>query len=215
GADGLAGMAAERVLDARGGGEVLLRRPLLGWARRADTEGFCRERGIEPRADEMNEDERFARVRVRRRLLPLLETFNPRAPEALARAAALLREDSEALDALAVALLEEARADAQDSGAEGVTDASQEGLNDVGQEGLTGAWPLRAEALAVAAPAVRRRALRLWLARARGDLRRLSHAHLLGVERLTRGTRGGRVAELPGGGRVELRHGLLTFRRET
>ncbi|HEY0171360.1 MAG TPA: tRNA lysidine(34) synthetase TilS, partial [Pyrinomonadaceae bacterium] len=116
GAEGLAGMAAERVLDEpRGdgaaGGEVLLRRPLLSWARRADTEGYCRERGVEPRADEMNDDETYARVRVRRRLLPLLQTFNPRAAEALARAAGLLREDSAALDALAAALLEEARAE--------------------------------------------------------------------------------------------------------
>lgn len=217
GAEGLAGMAEERVLDERGeidaGGEVLLRRPLLAWARRADTEGYCRERGIEPRADEMNEDERFARVRVRRRLLPLLETFNPRAPEAIARAASLLRQDSEALDALAAGLLEEARAGVRGSGGEGVTDACEEDLTDACEEGSAGAWPLRAEALAAAAPAVRRRALRLWLARARGDLRRLSHAHLLGVERLTRGTRGGRVAELPGGGRVELRRGLLTFLR--
>jgi tRNA(Ile)-lysidine synthase len=221
GADGLAGMAEERVLDGRrvdGAGpvgEVLLRRPLLAWARRVDTEGYCRERGIEPRADEMNEDERFARVRVRRRLLPLLETFNPRAPEALARAASLLREDSEALDALAARLLEEARAGGQSADDEGVTGGGGEDSTDAGEEGLTGAWPLRAEALGAAAPAVRRRALRLWLSRARGDLRRLSHAHLLGIERLTRGTRGGRVAELPGGGRVELRRGLLTFRRET
>ena len=212
GAEGLAGMPAERVLgeprvsETGDGGEVFLRRPLLAWARRSDTEGYCRERGVEPRSDEMNEDERFARVRVRRRLLPLLETFNPRAPEALARAASLLREDSEALDAHAAALLEEACAGVQDSGEGSVTEA--------GREDSTGAWPLRAEALADAAPALRRRALRLWLARARGDLRRLSHAHLLGVERLTRGTRGGRVAELPGGGRVERRHGLLTFRRE-
>ncbi|HEX8282122.1 MAG TPA: tRNA lysidine(34) synthetase TilS [Pyrinomonadaceae bacterium] len=207
GAEGLAGMAAERALEESSGGgaggEVFLRRPLLAWARRADTESYCRERGVEARADEMNEDERFARVRVRRRLLPLLETFNPRAPEAIARAASLLREDSEALDALASALLEEARAEVQNSDggrAEGAAGAS--------------AWPLRVEPLAAAAPAVRRRALRLWLMRGRGDLRRLSHAHLLGVERLTRGGRGGRVAELPGGGRVERRRGLLLFRRE-
>src|SRR5205814_111843 len=46
-----------------GGAGVVLRRPLLAWARRADTEAFCRARGVEFRADEMNEDERFARVR--------------------------------------------------------------------------------------------------------------------------------------------------------
>ena len=184
GAEGLAGMAAERALE--GGGEITLRRPLLAWARRADTVAYCRARGVGPRADEMNEDELYARVRVRRRLMPLLETFNPRAAEALARAASLLREDSAALDAQAAALLEEARSEDE---------------------------TLSVEALAAAQPAVRRRALRLWLARARGDLRRLSHANLLAVERLTRGTRGGRVAELPGGSSVERRRNLLMFRR--
>jgi hypothetical protein len=38
---------------------------------------------------------------------------------------------------------------------------------------------------------------------------------LLGVERLCEGSRGGRVAELPGGDGVERRRGLLTFRRGT
>jgi tRNA(Ile)-lysidine synthase len=231
GADGLGGMVATRVLEE--GGEVCLRRPLLGWARRADTEGYCRERGVEFRADAMNEDERFARVRVRRQLMPLLETFNPRAVEALARAAELLREDSAALERLAAVLLEEARAgvrespadvraargnvrevraDAQDGDAqEGGADI-QEACVDVVEWRDDAAWPLRVEVLAGALPGLRRRALRLWLARGRGDLRRLSHAHLRGVEKLSEGTRGGRVAELPGGASVERRRGLLLFR---
>jgi hypothetical protein len=202
-------MAAERVHEA-GGGSFLLRRPLLAWARRADTEGYCRARGVEPRADEMNDEEAYARVRVRRSLLPLLETFNPRAAEALARAAGLLREDSAALDTLAAALLEEARAEVEADPAAGGT-SSEKGAG-AGARAV-GAWPLRAAALAAAMPAVRRRALRLWLARGRGDLRRLSQANLLGVERLTEGSRGGRVAELPGGSSVERRRGLLLFRR--
>lgn len=195
GAEGLGGMAPERVLEV--GGEIYLRRPLLNWARRAETENYCRERGVEFRTDAMNRDERFARVRVRRKLLPLLETFNPRAAETLARTAALLREESAALDELAAALLEEARAEA-------VTDA---------EEGTAAcAFPLKVGALMSAAPALKRRALRLWLSRTRGDLRRLSRANLLGVERLLEGERGGRVAELPGGSRVERRRGLLHFR---
>jgi tRNA(Ile)-lysidine synthase len=198
GAEGLAGMAPERTLEA--GGEVYLRRPLLTWARRADTEGYCRERGVEFRADEMNDDERFARVRVRRKLLPLLESFNPRAAEALARTASLLREDAAALDGLAAALLEEARAEVETK-------------SDGGEASTYEA--VRVEVLARATPALRRRALRLWLARVRGDLRRLSRAHLLGVERLLEGERGGRVAELPGGSRVERRRGLLHFRTDT
>jgi tRNA(Ile)-lysidine synthase len=201
GAEGLAGMAPERTLEA--GGRVALRRPLLNWARRADTEGYCRGRGVEFRTDAMNDDERFARVRVRRRLLPLLEALNPRAAEALARAASLLREDSAVLDELAASLLEDARAEASKS--------SQEGS----PETTASAWPLNVKTLAHAAPALRRRALRLWLARARGDLRRLSRANLVGVERLLEGERGGRVAELPGGSRVERRRGLLHFRPAT
>lgn len=198
GAEGLSGMAPERTLEA--GGEVSLRRPLLTWARRAETEDYCRERGVEFRVDAMNEDERFARVRVRRGLLPLLETFNPRVAEALARTGSLLREDSAVLDQLAAALLEEARAAADESVRAGKSGSS------------AGVYALKVEPLTHAAPALRRRTLRLWLARARGDLRRLSYAHLLGVERLLEGSRGGRVAELPGGGRVERRRGLLHFR---
>ena len=208
GAGGAGGMRVERVLE--GGGGVSLRRPLLAWARHADTVEYCRERGVEFRADEMNEDERFARVRVRRRLLPLLSSFNPRAVEALARAAELLREDSDALDRLASELLDEARARTPTHTRE--TISTQAGSEVDGKE--EGAWPLRVEVLAAAMPALRRRALRLWLARGRGGLRRLSLAHMLAVERLLEGARGGRVAELPGGGSVERRRGLLIFHQE-
>jgi len=192
GSEGLGGMHPERSLEE--GGEVLLRRPLLEWARRADTEGYCRARGVEFRADEMNADERFARVRVRRTLLPLLETFNPRAARTIARAAGLLREESSALEGFAARLLEDARA---------------EGVESPGE-----AWPLRVEVLNGAPAALRRRALRLWVARGRGGLRRISLANVSAVERLLKGERGGRVAELPGGARVERRKGLLTFYSE-
>jgi tRNA(Ile)-lysidine synthase len=202
GAEGLCGMQAERALEE--GGEVVLRRPLLGWARRADTEGYCRERGVEFRSDEMNEDERFARVRVRRRLLPLLESFNPRAAEALARAAELLREDASALELLASRLLEEAREEGRRAGDESSAEAEEP----------RGAWPLRVEVLSAVPTALRRRALRQWIGRGRGGLRRLALAHLLGVEKLLEGTRGGRVAELPGGCRVERRRSLLYFLRQ-
>ena len=109
GAEGLGGIRPERVLEGeRGAPPLLLLRPLVGWARRADTEGYCRARGVEPRSDEMNADESFARVRVRRTLLPLLETFNPRVAETLARTADLLAEDALALEGEAAKLLEAA-----------------------------------------------------------------------------------------------------------
>jgi tRNA(Ile)-lysidine synthase len=216
GAAGLAAIRPERPLDAEG--VVVLRRPLVSWARRAETENFCRALGVEFRADEMNEDESFARVRLRRRVVPLLETFNPRAVEAVARAADLLHEDSQALEALAAELLEAASERPEDEGkVEGEDKVSARADEEDGaaasvpEESL--ARPLRVELLARARPALRRRALRLWLERGRGDLRRVALAHVKAVERLLEGERGGRVAELPGGARVERRRGRLLFRQ--
>ncbi|MCA1816941.1 MAG: tRNA lysidine(34) synthetase TilS [Acidobacteria bacterium] len=206
GAVGLGGMRAVRALheDARpGAGEeprVLLARPLLSWARRGETKSYCVARGVGAREDAMNEDERFARVRVRRRLVPLLETFNPRAVEALARAAGLLRDDSAALDAQAATLL----ARAAEAGTQ--PPAAGRGAADANCAAL------RVAVFAGEPSAVRRRALRLWLARCRGDLRRVELAHVVAVEKLIEGERGGRVAELPGGGRVERRGRWILFR---
>src|SRR5437764_599893 len=106
GAEGLGGIEAQRALVE--GDEVLLARPLVGWARRAETVEYCRERHVEFRVDEMNEDERFARVRVRQELLPLMESFNPRVVEALARTAELLRDDAIVLNVAAEELLKAA-----------------------------------------------------------------------------------------------------------
>jgi tRNA(Ile)-lysidine synthase len=76
---------------------ILLIRPLLNWARRGDTEDFCRSKKIEYRTDSMNLDERFARVRIRKKLLPFLEDLNPKIVEILAKTAWILREDFEEL----------------------------------------------------------------------------------------------------------------------
>jgi tRNA(Ile)-lysidine synthase len=146
----------------------------------------------------MNEDESFARVRVRRQLLPLMETFNPRIVESLTRVSGLLREDAEVINRAAEELLKAAR------GEEGRASESVESAN------LSSA--LDVNILAGAPTAVRRRALRLWIAGGRGDLRRLELVHLLGVEKLLEGERGGRVAELPGGSFVERRGGKVWLR---
>ncbi|MBV9243071.1 MAG: tRNA lysidine(34) synthetase TilS [Acidobacteria bacterium] len=67
-------------------------RPLLTWAKRIHTEGYCRDRGVEYRYDTMNEDTAFKRVRVRKILLPLLEDFNPNIVETLSRTASLMQD---------------------------------------------------------------------------------------------------------------------------
>jgi tRNA(Ile)-lysidine synthase len=73
--------------------DVALIRPLLTWARRADTEGYCHELGVRYRSDTMNEDESFTRVRLRKILIPLLKDFNPKIVERLAETARLLRSE--------------------------------------------------------------------------------------------------------------------------
>jgi tRNA(Ile)-lysidine synthase len=70
---------------------LTLVRPLLTWAKRVHTEGYCRDKGVEYRYDTMNEDTAFKRVRVRKILLPLLEDFNPNIIETLARTASLMQ----------------------------------------------------------------------------------------------------------------------------
>jgi tRNA(Ile)-lysidine synthase len=65
--------------------------------------------------------------------------------------------------------------------------------------------------LSAARPAVRRRALRRWLAEQRGDLRRLELSHIRAVEGLLAGERGGRVVELPGGAKVSRSRQVLLF----
>src|SRR5690348_13102619 len=89
---GLSGMRPVRDLTSSIN-SIKLVRPLMTWARRADTEAYCRELSVEYRQDTMNEDESFTRVRIRKILLPLLKDFNPKIVERLAETAALLREE--------------------------------------------------------------------------------------------------------------------------
>jgi tRNA(Ile)-lysidine synthase len=91
GVQGLSGIRPVRRLSAADS-TIELVRPLLSWARRSDTENYCREVGVEYRSDTMNEDESFTRVRIRKILLPLLSDFNPKIVERLADTTRLLRE---------------------------------------------------------------------------------------------------------------------------
>ena len=78
-------------------------RPLLG-VRRADTVAACRELGLEYWTDPMNTDPQFERVRLRHEALPLLgEIKGGDVIPALAAAAALVRDDAQALDSQHVA----------------------------------------------------------------------------------------------------------------
>lgn len=82
-------------------------RPLLG-IRRSTTLAFCAESGLEPWHDPHNDSDEYTRVRVRRQVLPLLETeLGPGIAEALARTADQLREDDETLHDIAIETIED------------------------------------------------------------------------------------------------------------
>jgi tRNA(Ile)-lysidine synthase len=75
-------------------------RPFLSLSREEIVEA-CTEAHIEYWNDPHNEDERFTRVKIRKQILPLMESqLGPGIKEALARSARIFREDSDALDTL-------------------------------------------------------------------------------------------------------------------
>jgi tRNA(Ile)-lysidine synthase len=194
GTDGLAGIEPVRRIAPQS--DLVVARPLLGWAKRADTESYCRTRGIDFRVDEMNANEAFARVRVRTQVIPLLKSFNPKAEEAISRAAEILREDNSALEAAAARLIE-------------YSVIEYSGAKPSGSNQKQAA--IRADLLRIAQPALRRRALRQWLSVNRGDLRRLERAHISAIENLLFSPKSGRLVELPGGGVVTRKAGCLHY----
>lgn len=77
---------------------IRLLRPLLE-VRRKTTRAACAAEDLTPWDDPHNADPAYARVRVRERVLPVLEAeLGPGIADALARTAAQLREDAEAFD---------------------------------------------------------------------------------------------------------------------
>lgn len=88
GAAGLAGMRSD------------LSRPILS-LRRHDTHSICTRLGIAVVSDETNDDPRFQRNRIRREVMPLLQSVSGRDPvPLLLRTADLLRSDDELLEEL-------------------------------------------------------------------------------------------------------------------
>jgi tRNA(Ile)-lysidine synthase len=84
-------------------------RPLLDVGR-DDTVTACQVEGLEPWHDPHNDDPGYTRVRVRRTVLPVLEEqLGPGVAATLARTADQVRDDVEALDALARAAYDDLR----------------------------------------------------------------------------------------------------------
>ncbi|MGN6271776.1 MAG: tRNA lysidine(34) synthetase TilS [Protaetiibacter sp.] len=150
----------------------VLRRPLLG-IRRAITRQACLDEGLEPWDDPHNLDPAYARVRVRERVLPVLEAeLGPGVAEALARTAELLRLDEQAF----ARQIEEV--------AEDICEPAEAGI------------AVSVPALAANPAAVRQRVIRYVVASEFGVS--LSWAHTLEVARLVTDWHGQGPIDLPG-----------------
>lgn len=99
---GLAGIPAVR---------GIYRRPLLELGR-DDVERYVAARRLPTIDDPMNDDPRFARVRVRQELVPALARENPRIADALIRLARSAAEWTAAIDAAAAVVIADAAAQA-------------------------------------------------------------------------------------------------------
>lgn len=95
---GLARGSGTRSLSGMAKRIDIYRRPFLNNSR-SETQAACNELGIEYWNDPHNKDSEFKRVRVREKILPLLESeLGPGVSDALSRSAKLLRDDADALD---------------------------------------------------------------------------------------------------------------------
>jgi tRNA(Ile)-lysidine synthase len=95
---GLARGSGARSLSGMATVKNIFIRPLLKISREQTT-AACIEAGIDIWHDPHNDDQRFARVRIRKNLLPQIERdLGPGVTQALARSADLLRDDADALD---------------------------------------------------------------------------------------------------------------------
>jgi tRNA(Ile)-lysidine synthase len=95
----LAASPGRRALLGMAAREGRLVRPLLGISRE-QTAAYCRARGLSWREDVSNQDETFARTRVRHGLVPALRAVHPAAEANVLRTAAQLREETELLEGL-------------------------------------------------------------------------------------------------------------------
>jgi len=157
-------------------------RPFLQLTRE-QTVAACQEAQLQPWSDPHNINSKFSRVRVRNKVMPVMEEeIGPGIAAALARSASILRDDADALDEMAQAVI--SRVDLSD---------------------------LDCAALAELPRAIRSRILRAAIYAAGAPSGSLSADHLAAVEALVTSWHGQGEVSLPGGVKVARISGRLSL----
>ncbi len=191
-------------------------RPLLT-VRRTTTRAACA--GLEVWDDPHNADPRFTRVRLRHEVLPLLEdVLSGGVAEALARTAEQLRDDVDALDAVAAQRLAAACAPAAPSPAAPSSATTRPTARGPAAPSPAAPGPtptstapeLNLAVLAGVPPALRRRVLRAWLTAA--GVTGLTATHLHAADALAAHGPDRAGVAVPGGLELYRAHGRLGIR---
>jgi tRNA(Ile)-lysidine synthase len=138
----------------------LIIRPLLE-VERGEIEKYLKARGLSCRTDESNFDRRYLRNRIRLDLIPFLERkFEPQIVPHLSQLAAIIREEDDWLESLA-------------------EERARQALRS-----RNGRTLLDARVLSSFPPGLARRVVRIFLGRAKGDLRRITFKDIESIRSL-------------------------------
>ena len=167
-------------------------RPLLELSKR-DLVDFLRIEKYAHVTDSSNQDMHFLRNRVRHQLIPeLKQSFNPALDRLVTRQADIFRDEEEWIDGL-------------------ITPLFKRSLIELTERSLV----MSARQIAAMHPAPRRRIIRRALVELKGNLRRISFAHVDAVDRLIRSGPQVGSLDLPDRIRVERLYDAITFEKKT
>jgi tRNA(Ile)-lysidine synthase len=182
---GLSGLCG--IAPVRTEGELLLIRPLL-WAERSQIENYLQQKGQSYRTDSTNEDQSYSRNRIRRKILPELETVNEKAVSHMSRTAEQLREIREYLEQ-EIESREQRLAVYRD-----------------------GAWSVETAALLELPAAIQKGVIRSGICRVAGSRKDIAAVHVEDVVSLL-GKQSGRKISLPYGVEARIQYGTLRLEK--
>jgi tRNA(Ile)-lysidine synthetase-like protein len=186
GLDGLAGMGYSAPVVGHSDLKVI--RPLLGFSR-VEIEAYCHEHDLQPRQDATNEDTSYTRNRLRREVLPYLESLYPQVKRSLVQLADIASVENDYVEAaLEQALIAHSQAS-------------------------EGRIAISRTEFAQAHPALQRRFVR-WATRKLGFSDDLGYEHVISAIEIGLNGKQGAVAQLPQGLQLRVDYEVLVVERQ-